>query len=162
MNNETRKTPSERNQPLTASRSALQSVSEYVAAMTAGDSVQMQALRTPDYALDFVFRDASEGEPSVGDEAQAFWPAWFAGFPEVDYEVTRTIASEAIVVTQWTFTGTHSGPIDPPIFEKRVEPTGRTIRFRGVTVYDMSGGKIQREAVYMDLATLMVELEVAL
>ncbi len=122
----------------------------------------MQALRAPDYVLDFVFRDASESEPLVGDETQAFWPTWFAGFPEVDYEVTRTIASETIVITQWTFTGTHSGPIDPPIFEKPVQPTGRTIRFRGVTVYDMIAGQIQRETVYMDLATLMVELGVTL
>ncbi len=122
----------------------------------------MRALRAPDYVLDFVFRDASEGKPLVGDEAQAFWPTWFAGFPEVDYKVTRTIASEAIAVTQWTFTGTHNGPIDPPIFENRVEPTGRTIRFRGVTVYDVSQGRIQRETGYMDLATLMVELGVPL
>ncbi len=142
--------------------SALQVVSDYVAAMTAADSIQMQALRAPDYVLDFVFRDASQNKPLVGDEAQAFWPTWFAGFPEVDYEVTRTIASSAIVVTQWTFTGTHSGPIDPPIFEKRVEPTERTIRFRGVTIYDISGEQIEHETVYMDLATLMVELGVAL
>ena len=44
------------------------------------------------------------------------------------------------------------------IFERGLEPTGRTVRFRGVSVYDVSDGLIQREAMYIDLATLMVEL----
>jgi hypothetical protein len=34
--------------------------------------------------------------------------------------------------------------------------------FRGVSIYDISAGLIQRETAYMDLATIMVELEVDL
>ena len=78
----------------------------------------------------------------------------------MDFEVTRTIAAEKVVVTQWVFTGTNSGPLESPIFESRREPTDRTIRFRGVSIYDVRGGLIQRETTYMDLATLMVELGV--
>jgi hypothetical protein len=80
----------------------------------------------------------------------------------MDYEVTRTIAAETVVVTQWTFTAANTGPLGPPAFESPREPTGRTIRLRGVSIYDVSEGLIQRETTYMDLATLMVELGVTL
>ncbi|MCB0731843.1 MAG: ester cyclase, partial [Ignavibacteriae bacterium] len=95
------------------------------------------------------------------EETQAFWPAWFAAFPEMDYEVTRTVAAPSVVVTQWVFTGTQTRPLGPPVFDPPLPPSGRTIRFRGVTVYDVAENNlIQRETTYMDLATLMVELGV--
>ncbi len=133
-------------------------ISNYVAALAAGNGKLMHSFRAPDFVLDFVHGDAFEDGPLSAEDTAKFWPAWFAGFPEMDFEVTRTIAAEDVVVTQWIFTGTHSGRIEPPIFERGLEPTGRTIRFRGVSVYDVSDGLIQREAMYIDLATLMVEL----
>lgn len=138
--------------------SALKIVSEYVAALVARNSERMNALRSSDFVLDFVHGDAFEDGPLSVEETKQFWPCWLAGFPEMDYEVTRTIAAEGVVVTQWIFTGANTGTLEPPVFEKRREPTGRTIRFRGVSIYDVSDGLIQRETLYMDLATLMVEL----
>ncbi|UCC65117.1 MAG: ester cyclase [Anaerolineae bacterium] len=142
--------------------SALVVVSEYVAALAACDSAKMHALHSPDFVLDWVYADAFEDRPRSAEETKAFWPAWFAGFPEMDYEVTRTIAAEKVVVTQWTFTGTNIGPLGPPAFGRHLEPTGRTIQLRGVSIYDVSEGLIQRETTYLDLATLMVELGITL
>jgi len=131
-----------------------------VAALAAGDTERMNALRTPDFELDFVYGDASASGPLSSEETKQFWPAWLVGFPEKDYEVTRTIAAEDVVVTQWVFTGTHSQPLGAPIFEQSVAPSGRTVMFRGVSIYDVRDGLIQRETAYMDLATIMVELGV--
>jgi steroid delta-isomerase-like uncharacterized protein len=139
---------------------ALDIVSEYTTALMARDEGRMKALRTADFVLDWVYADAFKNPPSSAEETHAFWSAWFAGFPEIDYEVTRTIAAETVVVTQWTFTGTNAGPLGPPAFGRPLEPTGRTIQLRGVSIYDVSDGLIQRETTYMDLATLMVELGV--
>ena len=136
--------------------------SQYVAALASGDTEKMSALRTPDFELDFVYGDASASGPLSSEETKQFWPSWLVGFPEMDYEVTRTIAAEDVVVTQWVFTGTHSQTLGPPIFEPPVPPTGRTIMFRGVSIYDINEGLIERETTYMDLATLMVELGVEL
>ena len=77
-------------------------------------------------------------------------------------EPAGTIAAETVVVVQWTFTGTHTGTLKTPAFGKHVEPTSRTIQIRGISVYDVSGGLIQRETLYMDFATLWVELGVEL
>ncbi len=137
--------------------SALELVSRYVAALQAGDYAAMRALCADDFVLDLVPNDAFD----PGQNTDRFWPLWLAAFPHMDYQVTRTIAAEQVVVTQWTFTGTQSGPLGPPAFAKPIEPSGRTVRLRGVTVYDVGDGRIRRETMYVDHATLWVELGVA-
>ena len=140
---------------------SLQTVADYVAALAAGDHRRMDDLRAAYFVLDFVHGDAFEDGPLNAEETAAFWPAWFAAFPEMDYEVTRTVAAPSVAVTQWVFTGTQTETLGSPVLEPALPPSGRTIRFRGVTVYDVAAnGKIQRETTYMDLATLMVELGV--
>ena len=138
--------------------SAFEVVSQLVSAMATQDTETMKALHAKDYVVDWVYGDAFENPPFSAEESAAFFPAWFIGFDEIDFEVKRTIAADEVVVTEWVFTGTHTGPLGPPVFEERLDPTGRTIQFRGVTVYDVSEGLIQRETIYMDLATLVVEL----
>ena len=102
---------------------ALELTSRYVAALAARDTDEMNALRTPDFELDFVYGDASESGPLSSEETKQFWPSWLAGFPEMDYEVVRTIAANDVVVTQWVFTGTHSETIGPPVFDTPIPPS---------------------------------------
>ena len=54
-----------------------------------------------------------------------------------------------------------AGPV-PPIIESHLEPTGKTICFRGISVYDIADGLIKRETTYIDLGTLLVELGIRL
>ena len=145
-----------------AARTALDVVALYSAALAAGDSKRMDGLCAEDFVLDQVQRDAFQQGVLSRDEARQFWPSWFAAFPEMDFEVQRTIAAEEVVVTQWSFTGTNSGPLGAQVFGSQMEPTGKTICFRGVSVYDVADGLIQRETLYLDLATLLVELGVNL
>jgi steroid delta-isomerase-like uncharacterized protein len=145
-----------------ATPTSLEVVARYAAALAARDSASMSALRAPDFRLDYVHLDAFEGEPLSAQETESFWTAWFTGLPEMDFEITRTIAAETVVVAQWTFTGTNSGPLEPQVFGRPIEPTGRTVVLRGLSVYDVSEGLIQRETLYLDYATLWVELGVEL
>jgi predicted ester cyclase len=140
----------------------LDAVSGYVTALAEGDSERMDAFRAPNYLLDLVQRDAFEQGTLSHQDTRAFWPSWFASFPDMDYQVTRTIAADDVVVTQWVFMGTNTGPLTAPVFGRDREPTGRTIRLRGVSIYDLHEGLILREALYLDLATLFVELGVTL
>lgn len=142
--------------------SAFDLVADYVEALAQRDNAKMDTLRAANFVLDFVHSDAFAAQPMSDKETRNFWPAWFAGFPEMDFMVSRTVAAPAVVVVQWTFIGTQSGALNPPIFEEPREATGRTVRFRGVSIYDVRDGLIQRETVYMDLTTLFVELGVAL
>jgi steroid delta-isomerase-like uncharacterized protein len=118
----------------------------------------MQSLRSPDFVLDWVHNDAFANTPATQDAANQFWSTWFAAFSEMDYEITRTIAAEKVVVTQWIFTGTQNNLLR--IYDPPVKPTGKTIRLRGISVYDIEADLIQKETMYIDLATLWVELGV--
>ena len=135
-------------------------IAAYSAAIADSDSASANALHTEDYVLDLVHRDAFGSLPISDSRTEAFWPSWFASFPELDYQVTRTIASEAVVVTQWVFRGTNTGPLTAPIFESSMEATGRTIQFRGCSIYDIVQGLIQKETMYIDLGSVLVELGV--
>ena len=156
-NDEYRPNPQPVNTP-----TALEIVSDYTAARARGDSERINELYSPDFVLDIVSGDAFEDDPLSVEETRKFWPSWFGGFSEMDYEVTRTIAAKEVVVTEWIFTGANTKALEPPVFGRRVEPMGKTIRFRGVSIYDVSQGLIQRETLYLDLATLWVELGVEL
>lgn len=144
------------------SSAALVVASQYVGAFASGDQRRMHALRAPTFSLDFVHLDAYAGGILSTDQTKDLWSHMFDAFPEMDYRVTRTIAADTVVVTEWTFTGTHGGPLGPPVLTRHVEPTGRTIRFRGVSVYEVADGLIQRETSYLDFATFLVELGVEL
>ena len=141
---------------------SLSLIKQYVSALSSQDILSMQKLRSSDFILDWVHNDAAANKPITKDEVNQFWSIWFAAFPEMDYEITRTIAGEDVVVTQWTFTGIQAGPLGIPVFPKKIEPTGKAIRLRGISVYDIESGLINKETIYIDLATLYVELGVTL
>jgi predicted ester cyclase len=120
---------------LMAMHSALEVVSEYMSAMAAQDNARMNSLCSPDFVMDLVHCDVFEGRPLSVEQTKEFWPCCFAAFPEMDYEVTRTIAAEKVVVTQWIFTGTNTGRLQASIFGDRVlQPTGRNEE-RGVGMF---------------------------
>ena len=137
---------------------SLEVVSQYVAAMASRETEKMDNLRSEGFVLDYVHDDAFHDQPLSAHDTRVFWPAWLAAFEEYDYEVTRTVAAKEVIVTEWVFTGTHTKPLGPPVFDSVVQATGRTIRFRGVSIYAINDGLIERETLYMDLATLLVEL----
>ncbi|MBC8507497.1 MAG: ester cyclase [Anaerolineales bacterium] len=139
---------------------SLDVISQYLTALESGDYAAMQGLRHADFVLDWVHADAFADSPLSHEETNQFWPVWLGAFSEIDYEVTRTIAGESVVVVQWAFTGTQDGPLGPPVFEPSLEPSGKTICLRGISVYDVAENSIQRETMYIDLATLWVELGV--
>ena len=143
-----------------ATSTELTVILEYAAALSANDSARMSSLRAANFVLDLVHRDAFEHKPLSSEEAERFWRAWFAAFPDCDYELTRTIAGQGVVATQWACTGHHTGRLESEILAVAIEPTGRAIQLRGVSVYDVRDARIERETVYLDLATLMVELGV--
>ena len=137
-------------------------ISRYVSAMQKHDSGQMNELRSTDFVLDLVPGDAFDDNTKTETETKRFWPTWFSAFSEYDYQVTRTIAADTVVVTEWRFTGINTSRLDSSIFGREVDPTNKTIQFRGVSIYEIEDNLITSESLYMDLATLWVELGIGL
>lgn len=152
----------ERSRHQDGTTAALEVISQYVESFAAGDARGVDALHSPGFPLDFVHLDAYEGRVLSAEQAKDLWAFLFNAFPEMDYRVTRTITAETVVVTERTFVGTHAGPLGPPVLPRPVEPTGRTIRFRGLSIYEVQAGLIQKEKSYLDFATFVVELGVEL
>ncbi|MCP4304521.1 MAG: ester cyclase [bacterium] len=134
-------------------------ITSYYDAAAAGDANAMARFRADGFVFDAVHRDAAGRDPFNAEGSLRFWRAWFDAFSEFDWEIVRAIVADDVVVMEWVFTGKQDGKLDE-LIGLDARASGRVVRFRGTTFYDVAGGQIVRETMYMDLATLMVELEV--
>ena len=90
--------------------------------------------------------------PSEGKEAIAvFFDDLFQGFPDFHVEQRRILAFGNNLVTECTFTATHSGEI----FE--VPGTGNTVQLIHMDIYDFEGDKIKHLTTYDDGASFLVQ-----
>jgi steroid delta-isomerase-like uncharacterized protein len=86
---------------------------------------------------DNVRHDPRGGEPPGGPEGQKQIAAAFRqAFPDLRFVVDMLVAEGDVVVGYWTATGTHEGAW------AGVEPTGRGMRFNGVNIFRIHGGKV--------------------
>ena len=138
---------------------ALDIALQYAKALAARNEERLQRLRASTYTLDAVHLDAFACRPLTATEAKEMYSALFTAFPDSNFAVKRTIAAPEVVVQEWTFTGTNTGRFDrwPYANSANQEPSGKRVRLRGLTIYDISSELIQRETIYMDSVTLAVE-----
>jgi steroid delta-isomerase-like uncharacterized protein len=75
-------------------------------------------------------------------------------FPDLEYAITDMLASDELVMTEWTITGTHEGEW------QGIQPTGRTMEIHTMAKEVIEDGQIQEEWSYLDLNELMAQLGV--
>ena len=76
------------------------------------------------------------------------------GFPDVEIRAEDFIAEGDKVVKRWVFRGTHSGEYNG------IPPTGKTVTMRGVTLYQLAGGKVREMYWNYDVFGLLQQLGV--
>lgn len=91
----------------------------------------------------------------MGPEGVAeYWKATLAGAPE-STEVNRTnVIRQGNHVVEWVWSGTHTASW---VGEA---PSGKDFSVRGVSVYDVENGRIQRVSDYMDFYTWLHQIGV--
>ena len=99
--------------------SALEIATQYGAAIIARDSKSLHTLRSKDCITDWVHEDAFRYRPDTAQQATDRYEALFVAFPDLNLDVTRTIAGEEVVVQEWTLTGTNKGTLAPPLLRNR-------------------------------------------
>jgi len=106
---------------------------------------------------DSVFENHVTGDVNVGREAigRAI-TGIFSVFPDLEFEGRRQYIREDLVVQEWTARGTHLGKMTRASIE--VEPTGRSVEYRGMDVIPIRGGLVARKDVYSDSITLLRQL----
>jgi steroid delta-isomerase-like uncharacterized protein len=114
-------------------------------AFTKRDMDAALALDTDDAVGDVVAVGAFRGKPAI----RRFMEELLAAFPDYDLTVDRVVGDHSSAVVQWHATGTFSGG---PF--QGIAPTGRHIDMRGVDVVEVTDGRVVRDTMYFDGASL--------
>ena len=78
---------------------------------------------------------------------------YLKAFPDLHFDIQQMMASGERVITQWHATGTHKGELmGIPASGRRGEG------IRGCSVSQHGGGKVVREWVYWDVASLLRQI----
>jgi len=109
------------------------------------------------HADDSVFENHTTGDVNVGKAAIGnAIRGIFTVFPDLEFETRRQYIRDGLVVQEWTARGTHLGKMSRAGLQ--VQPTGRTVEYRGMDVIPLHDGKVARKDVYSDGVTLLRQL----
>ena len=106
---------------------------------------------------DSVFENHTTGDVNIGKDAiaQAI-TGIFGVFPDLSFEARSQYVRDDLVVQEWTARGTHEGPMSRS--GMTIEPTGRTVEYRGMDIIPIRDGLVARKDVYSDGVTLLRQL----
>ena len=105
----------------------------------AGNPASIDELLTPDVTV-YGF-----GQPVQGREAQkGFTAMMHAAIPDIEGTIEDMIAEGDLVVSRWTFHGTHRGDL------MGIPPTGKRITMSGMDLTRIVNGQIAEMRVMMD------------
>jgi steroid delta-isomerase-like uncharacterized protein len=128
-------------------------IDRYNEAWNAHDVDAIVAMHTEDSVFEnHTTGDVNVGRKAIGDAITGI----FRVFPDLTFEGRRQYIREDLVVQEWTARGTHQGTMTRSGIE--VEPTGRTVEYRGMDVIPIRDGLVARKDVYSDGVTLLRQL----
>lgn len=94
-------------------------------------------------------------DSGVGPEAYARNVTQFVrAFPDLKFTIIDMVAEKDKVVALWNISGTHKGEF------RGIAPTGRKVSVDGITINQLSEGKVMDSYVSLDLWSLMQQLGV--
>ncbi|HEY7561043.1 MAG TPA: nuclear transport factor 2 family protein [Gaiellaceae bacterium] len=83
------------------------------------------------------------------------------GFTELDHTVRSFVEQGDTFADEWTFVGTHSGPLRLPD-GRELPPTGKRVEIRGMELVQVRDGKVVLNTLYYDTAAVMAQLGLVL
>lgn len=106
-------------------------------------------------------RSPDSPEPRRGREAiREEFVGFATAFPDSRLRTKRAFGQKDWVGAEFTFTGTHNGPLTDP-GGQAVPPTNRPLRLEYAVVYKLKGGEITERHEYFDLLGMMTQLGLA-
>jgi predicted ester cyclase len=88
------------------------------------------------------------------ESVQRYVGAFLAAFPDLVHTVEEMVAEGDMVMAAFSAQGTHAGPWHG------IAPTGRRIRYAGVTIARLEGGKIAEHRTVWDTLAVLEQLGV--
>ena len=97
-------------------------------------------------------------EPLKGRAAlRGFVEGFFVAFPDMRATTERSFGQGDWVCTESVFTGTHTGPLQPPM-GPAIPPTNRSFRVVDCTTFKLEGGEVTEVHSYFDVTGMMAQL----
>ena len=78
--------------------------------------------------------------------------AFASAFPDSHFDIDDEFAAGDKIVTRWTYRAIHSGEF------QGIPPTGKQIAMTGITILQITGGKVVDNTVEMDQLGLLQQL----
>ncbi len=108
------------------------------------------------FADDFVNRSVP-GLPPGPEGVRRAVTVLRAAFPDLHYQIEEVLVEGDMIAARWTVTGRHTGALSMPFGP--VAPTGRAIRFPGMTIGRVAGGKACGDTwIVSEMLTVLREL----
>ena len=119
-----------------------------VAAINQGDEASVRAVLDDGIVSHGAFGDVVGSDGFVG----VMLGNVRAGFPDARIEVAETVVEGELVSFRLTGTGTHRGPF------LGVEPTGKTVRIRGIHHVRLRDGRIVEHWQGPDVLAMLIDM----
>lgn len=113
------------------------------------DAHALTALYCPDGAYWDPLTEQRLRGAAIGEHASMLWTA----LPDLRFAIMSSHEMGGFTAVAWTLHGTCTGPW------MGLSPTEQTIRLMGATLFQTSGGQIQRAYSYFDVRTLLEQLD---
>jgi steroid delta-isomerase-like uncharacterized protein len=108
------------------------------------------------YADDAIIEDVGSGNEGRRVEGKKAILEWFKvvadSWADSTYKPLRIVAEGRTVMWEWRWEGTQTADFVD------ARGTGRTVNFRGVTIWDMENGKVKHEVTIYNYSTLLHQL----
>lgn len=109
------------------------------------------------YAPEAVVQASHVPSPIQGRESIENWiMSTRRAFPDLRMAFDDIIIKGDKVITRWTTTGTNTGPFTVQLF--KMPPTGKKVRFSGISISRIVKGETVEETVVFNVAELYVQL----
>jgi steroid delta-isomerase-like uncharacterized protein len=125
---------------------------ENVAALNASDAERLRATYAESATLEAPGPARFEGADAITEYVMV----WLRAFPDGQQTVVNTLVAADWVVSEFTFTGTHTGTLSSP--DGDIPATSRKATGRGVQMQRVEDGKIVEERIYFDQLEILTQL----
>jgi steroid delta-isomerase-like uncharacterized protein len=122
-------------------------------ALNAHDLDKWQRLNAPN----ITFEGPGAPGPLKGEQNRAYIQGFLTAFPDLHFNILKTMADGDHVVMEWTGTGTHKGPLVAPSGNS-TPPTGKKATVRGSSTFEIMNGKVTASRTYWDMVELLGQL----
>jgi len=125
-------------------------VRRFIAKFNAGDKTTVDVEYDESYVLDFPGGPSAAGKAGIRQATTAFLTA----FPDLRFSIEDMFEEGNSVAWRWTMTGTHRGALGP------FPASGRPVRLTGISMTQLSNGKIVFDRVRADMVGLLAQIGV--